>query len=73
MREAQRWDEDLGLTVDETAFYDTLEVNESAVMILGDDTLKVITRDLVKATRANLTIDWTVKENVRSKLQVTVK
>jgi type I restriction enzyme R subunit len=63
----------LGLTVDETAFYDTLEVNESAVMVLGDDTLKVIAGDLVKAIRANLTIDWTVKENVRSKLRVTVK
>ncbi len=63
----------MGLTVDETAFYDTLEVNESAVMVLGDDTLKVIAGDLVKAIRANLTIDWTVKENVRSKLRVTVK
>jgi type I restriction enzyme R subunit len=73
MPEAQRRGEDLGLTVDETAFYDTLEVNDSAVMVLGDDTLKVIAGDLVKAIRANLTIDWTVKENVRSKLRVTVK
>ncbi|MDH6060851.1 type I restriction endonuclease subunit R [Chrysosporum bergii ANA360D] len=73
MREGQRRGEDLGLTEDETAFYDALEVNDSAVMILGDDTLKAIARDLVKAIRANLTIDWTVKENVRAKLRVIVK
>ncbi|UUO16371.1 type I restriction endonuclease subunit R [Dolichospermum heterosporum] len=73
MREAQRRGEDLGLTEDETAFYDALEVNDSAVINLGDDTLKAIARDLVKAIRANLTIDWTVKENVRAKLRVTIK
>jgi type I restriction enzyme R subunit len=73
MPEAQRRGEDLGLTVDETDFYYTLEVNDSAVMVLGDDTLKVIAGNLVKAISANLTIDWTVKENVRSKLRVTVK
>ena len=73
MREAQKRGEDLGLTEDETAFYDALEVNDSAVKILGDDILKAIARDLVKSIRANLTIDWTVKENVRAKLRVTIK
>ncbi len=73
MREAQKRGENLGLTEDETAFYDALEVNDSAVILLGDDTLKAIARDLVKAIRSNLTIDWTVKENVRAKLRVTIK
>ena len=73
MREAKKRGENLGLTEDETAFYDALEVNDSAVINLGDDTLKAIARDLVKAIRANLTIDWTVKENVRAKLRVTIK
>ncbi len=73
MGEAQKRGENLGLTEDETAFYDALEINDSAVIILGDDTLKAIARDLVKAIRANLTIDWTVKENVRAKLRVTIK
>ena len=73
MREAQKRGEDLGLTEDETAFYDALEVNDSAVINLGDDILKTIARDLVKAIRANITIDWTVKENVRAKLRVTIK
>lgn len=73
MREAQKRGENLGLTEDEIAFYDALEVNDSAVQILGDETLKAIARDLVKAIRSNLTIDWTVKETVRAKLRVTVK
>ena len=34
--------EDLGLTDDEVAFYDALAANESAVLALGDDKLKVI-------------------------------
>lgn len=45
--EAQKRGENLGLTEDETAFYDALEVNDSAVIILGDDTLKAIARDLL--------------------------
>ena len=73
MREAQKRGEDLGLTEDETAFYDALEVNDSAVNILGDDTLKAIARDLVTAVRANLTIDWTVKKSVRAKLRLIIK
>lgn len=73
MKEAQKQGQDLGLTEDEIAFYDALEVNDSAVMILGDHKLKAIARELVKAIRANLTIDWTVKDSVRAKLRVTIK
>ncbi|MDB9446546.1 type I restriction endonuclease subunit R [Anabaena sp. CS-542/02] len=73
MKDAQKQGQDLGLTEDEIAFYDALEVNDSAVMILGDHTLKAIARDLVKAIRANLTIDWTVKENVQANLRVKIK
>ncbi|WP_013320837.1 type I restriction endonuclease subunit R [Gloeothece verrucosa] len=73
IREAYKRGENLGLTEDEIAFYDALEVNDSAVKVLGDDTLKAIARDLVIAIRNNLTIDWTVKETVRAKLRVTIK
>ncbi|MGL5077513.1 MAG: type I restriction enzyme endonuclease domain-containing protein, partial [Waterburya sp.] len=62
-----------GLTEDEVAFYDALEVNDSAVLELGDATLKAIARDLVQVIRNNVTIDWTMKEGVRAKLRVTVK
>ncbi len=39
MREAEQRGEELGLTEDEVAFYDALEVNDSAVKVLGDETL----------------------------------
>ena len=72
MREAGRRGEKLNLSSDELAFYDALEVNDSAVKVLGDDTLKTIARELVEAVRRNVTIDWTVRENVRAQLRVTV-
>lgn len=73
IRLAQSRGEDLGLTEDEVAFYDALEVNDSAVQVLGDETLKAIARELVQAVRRNVTIDWTVKESVRAKLRTLVK
>jgi len=65
--------EELGLTDYEIAFYDALEVNDSAVQVLGDETLRTIARELVRAVKSNLTIDWTVRENVRAQLHVIVK
>jgi type I restriction enzyme R subunit len=73
LREAERRGEDLGLSDDELAFYDALETNDSAVKILGDDTLKLIARELVRSVRSNVTIDWTMRENVRAHLRVLVK
>ncbi len=61
------------LSEDELAFYDALEVNDSAVKVMGDDTLKDIARELVRTVHENATIDWTVKENVRAKLRVMVR
>lgn len=73
MREANTRGEALGLTEDEVAFYDALETNDSAVKVLGDETLRAIARELVATVRANVTIDWTVRENVRAHLRVLVK
>ena len=73
MRQARNRGEDLGLTEDELAFYDALEVNDSAVKVLGDETLRTIAHELVTSIRQNITIDWTVKESVRAKLRLTVK
>jgi type I restriction enzyme R subunit len=73
MREAHRRGEDLNLTDDEIAFYDALEVNDSAVKVLGDKTLKAIARELVETVRRNVTIDWSVKESVRAKLRTMVR
>lgn len=73
LREADRRGEKLGLTEDEIAFYDALEVNDSAVKILGDETLRTIAQELVTAVRGNLKIDWTVRENVRAEMRVIIK
>lgn len=73
MREASDRGKALDLTEDEVAFYDALEVNDSAVKVLGDENLRMIARELVKAVRANVTIDWAVRENVRAQLRVIVK
>ncbi len=73
MREADKRGEDLGFTTEELAFYDALEVNDSAVKILGDETLKTIARELVDTVHKNTSIDWTVKEGVKAKLRSMVK
>ena len=73
MRDAAGRGEKLGLSEDEVAFYDALEVNDSAVKVLGDDALRDIARELVDSVRRNVTIDWTVRESVRAKLRTLVK
>jgi len=73
MREARHRGENLGMTDDEIAFYDALEVNDSAVKVLGDETLKTIAHELVEAVRRSVTIDWTVRENARAQIRVIVK
>ena len=73
MRAASARGEQLGLSEDELAFYDALETNDSAVKVLGDETLRDIARELVETVRNNVTIDWTLRENVRAQLRVLVK
>jgi type I restriction enzyme R subunit len=73
MRAASARGEQLGLSEDELAFYDALETNDSAVQVLGDDTLRAIARELVATVRKNVTIDWTIRESVRAQLRVLVK
>jgi type I restriction enzyme R subunit len=48
-------------------------VNDSAVKVLGEPTLKMIAKELVDTVRKNVKIDWTVRENVRAQLRVLVK
>ncbi len=73
MREADARGERLGLNDDELAFYDALETNDSAVQVLGDETLRAIAQELVDTVRNNVTIDWTLRENVRAQLRVLVR
>jgi type I restriction enzyme R subunit len=73
MRAAEARGENMGLSNDEIAFYDALETNDSAVKVLGDETLRMIARELVATVRKNVTIDWTIRDNVRAQLRVLVK
>ena len=73
MREANARGEAIGFSGDELAFYDALETNDSAVQVLGDATLRAIAQELVRTVRANVTIDWTLRENVRAQLRVLDK
>jgi type I restriction enzyme R subunit len=73
MREGQQRGEQLGLTDDEVAFYDALEVNDSAVKVLGEPTLKTIARELVSHVRKSVTIDWTLRESAQAQIRVLVR
>jgi type I restriction enzyme R subunit len=72
-READKRGEDLGFTKEEYAFYEALEVNDSAVQILGDEILRTIARELMDYIRNNTSLDWSFKENVRAKMRVKIK
>ncbi len=73
IKAADKKGEKLGLDYREYAFYTALEVNNSAVSILGDETLKHIAQELLKAVRNSTTIDWTIKESVQSALRRNVR
>ncbi|KAB0575670.1 type I restriction endonuclease subunit R [Ideonella dechloratans] len=72
-QEAALRGERLGLNADEVAFYDALAANEAAVRELGDETLKKIAVELTQQLRASVTVDWSVRENVRAALRVKVR
>jgi len=73
IKDADKEGERLGLTRDEVAFYNALEVNDSAVKVLGDAQLKEIAREITDKVRANATIDWAIRESARAKLMVIVR
>lgn len=64
---------DLGLSEDEYAFYEALSSNMTAKEIMGTDILKEIAIELTKKIKANTTIDWNIRNNVRSKIQFEIK
>jgi len=73
IREAHKRGETLGLGEDEMAFYDALEINDSAVKVLGDKILKHIAVELVQIIKDNLDVDWAVKETSRAKVRMAIK
>jgi type I restriction enzyme R subunit len=76
IKAARQRGEEQGLSrdCDEIAFYDALAENESAVEVMGNDSLK--TRDwheLLMSLKSNVTIDWAHRESARARLRSTVK
>jgi len=73
LQEADQRGVDLGLNDDEIAFYDALAANNSAIEVMGKDSLIVIAAELVTQVRKSVTIDWTLRESARAKIKVLVK
>ena len=65
--------EALNLDEDEIAFYDALEVNDSAVKILGDAQLREIARAIAETVQRNATVYWHLREQARANLRRMVK
>lgn len=73
IKAANRRGEELGLDYREYAFYTALEVNNSAVAVMGDEILKQIAQELLNTVRNSTTIDWTIKETVQAELRRNVR
>ncbi|MCK4873613.1 MAG: type I restriction endonuclease subunit R [Phycisphaerales bacterium] len=73
LREAQRHGQELGLTVEETAFYDALAENGSAKEIMKMDTLRLMARELAEVVKRMPKLDWTQRESVRAGLRRNVR
>jgi type I restriction enzyme R subunit len=73
IRESDKRGEQMGLSIDELAFYDAVANNISAKDLLGDEILIKLARELVLRVKKNATIDWTVKESVKKGMKVAVK
>jgi type I restriction enzyme R subunit len=73
LKQADKRGEKLGLDYREYAFYTALEVNNTAVAVLGDEILKHIAQELLKTVRNSTTIDWTIKESVQSALRRNIR
>ncbi|MEX0762399.1 MAG: type I restriction endonuclease subunit R [Dehalococcoidia bacterium] len=73
LRDAQKHGEDLGLSGEETAFYDALADNESAKEAMQDDILRLMARKLTEMVREMPKLDWTQRESVRATLRRNVR
>lgn len=73
IRAARQRGEDAGLSDEEIAFYDALAENQSAVEMMGDDSLKLIAHELLVSLRQNVSVDWAHRESARARMRVLVK
>lgn len=64
---------DTGLTLEETAFYDALAENRSAVEAMGNESLRTLAAALVREVRSNSGVDWWRREQARARIRVAVR
>ena len=62
-----------GLTDYEVAFYDALEANEAAVRDMKHEDLVKLARELTRKVRANIKVDWSIRESTQAALRVLVR
>ncbi len=73
VREAKRHGQDLGLSDEETAFYDALAENGSAKEVMKSDQLRLMARELAEMVKKMPRLDWTERESVRADLRRKVR
>jgi type I restriction enzyme, R subunit len=73
VRAARERGEEEGLSEDEIAFYDALAENQSAVDVMGNDSLKVIAHELLVSLKGSVSVDWSHRESARARMRVLVK
>ena len=73
LRDVQKHGEELGLSVEETAFYDALADNRSAIEVMKSDALRLMARELTEMIKEMPRLDWTERESVRANLRRNVR
>ena len=73
LRAAQSHGQELGLSSEETAFYDALAENGSAREVIKSDTLRLMARELTEMVKKMPKLDWTERESVRATLRRNVR
>ena len=63
----------LGLSVEEIAFYDALTKPQAVKDFYDNDQLVAITKELTEMLRSNRSVDWQKKETARAKMRSMVK
>ena len=63
--EADKRGEELGLNEEEIAFYGALADYESAVELLGNETLRLMAVGLIKIIRQNSGVERTLRKNIQ--------
>lgn len=73
IQEAQKAGQKLGLTADESAFYDALTKPRAIKDFYQNDELIAITKELTDTLRKNRTIDWQKRDSARARMRMMIK